>query len=116
MILKIKNLTAKTIIGVYNDEKLRRQKLVVNAELDYDEGKSPQSDSINDTMNYHPICDKITYLLESGDFHLIEYVCEEIGKICLSTPQVRSAKIEVDKPEAPLKGVDSVSVTKIFTR
>lgn len=116
MILKIKNLTGKTIIGVYSDEKLRRQKLVVNAEIDYDAGMSGQSDSINDTMNYHPICDRITELLENGDFHLIEYVCEEVGKICLSYPQVRSAKIEIDKPEAPLKGVDSVSVTKVFVK
>ncbi len=114
MLLKIKDLTAKTTIGVYDNEKLRQQRLVVNIEIDYDEGKSTQSDSINDTMNYHPICDRITELLEDGDNHLIEFVCEKIGAICLSYPQVKSAKVEVDKPEVPLKSVRSISVTKEF--
>ncbi|MDX1949373.1 MAG: dihydroneopterin aldolase [Rickettsiales bacterium] len=116
MLLKIKDLTAKTTIGVYDNEKLRQQRLVVNIEMDYDEGNSCNSDNINDTMNYHPICDEITALLENGDNHLIEFVCEKIGKICLSYQQVRSAKVEVDKPEVPLKSVRSISVTKQFFR
>ncbi len=116
MLIKIKDLTVATIVGIYAEEKQRRQKLVINAEVEIKTGNVSEIDSIKQTMNYHPVCDEIRTFLENGNFEVIEHVCHQIGKICLSYESVISARVEVDKPEAPIKGIRSISVSEFFKK
>ncbi len=116
MIIKIKNLHCETVIGVYQSEKTQKQPLVVNVKIDYDEGKSPITDNIEDGMNYHLIVDKIKEHIESRNFELVERVVEEVGEIVMSYNKVRSCKVEVDKPKGPIEFIDSFSVSKKFKR
>lgn len=116
MLLRIKDLTVDTLIGIYAEEKQRRQKIVINAEIEFKTGNVANVDNIRETMNYHPLCDNIREFLENGNFEVIEHVCHQIGKICLSYEPIISAKVEVDKPEAPIKGIKSVSVSEVFRK
>jgi len=71
MIIKIKNLKVDMIIGVYEFEKQNKQLVIVNLEIDFDEGKAPETDNIEDTLNYHPLCTDITNMLTEKPYELI---------------------------------------------
>jgi FolB domain-containing protein len=116
MITRIKNLTTNCIIGVYELEKKKKQKLIVNAKIEFDEGLASETDNINDTQNYHPICDGIIKILNEGNFELLEKAVTEVGKFILSFPKIVSVDVEIDKPEAPIEGIESISVSKFFTK
>jgi FolB domain-containing protein len=116
MIVKIKNLTVEGTLGIYEFEQRKKQRIIVNLEIDFDEGNSQISDSIHDSMNYHPICDGITKMISEGTFQLIERVAYLVGQQVLSYPQVRSVKVEIDKPDAPIIGLESVSVVGFYGR
>ncbi len=116
MIIKIKNLAVNMILGVYEFEKQGTQKVIVNLEIDFDEGNAAETDNIKDTLNYHPICDDVTAILKDRPYELIETVVEKIGKYILSYEIVNSVNVEIDKPEAPIEGVESLSVSKLFKK
>jgi 7,8-dihydroneopterin aldolase/epimerase/oxygenase len=114
MKIKIKDLTCETIVGVYASEKKVNQPLVINVSIDYNEGESPRTDRIADTLNYHKVVDKISAHVRGTKFDLLEKVVEDIGNIVLSFERVKGCKVEVDKPNAPIEGLRSISVSKKF--
>jgi dihydroneopterin aldolase/2-amino-4-hydroxy-6-hydroxymethyldihydropteridine diphosphokinase len=114
MIIKIKNLTTHMILGVYEFEKRQKQKVVVNLEIDFDEKDAAITDDISDTLNYHPICDKVTEILQEKPYQLIETVVQKIGDYIMDFEIVNSCIVEIDKPEAPIDNVESLSVTQHF--
>lgn len=116
MIIKIKNLRVEAVIGVYDTEKKYKQPLLINLEIDYNEGVAPKTDRIDDTLNYHTVTDRVREYVENTKFDLLEKLVEEISKIVLSYEKVHSVSIQIDKPEAPIQGIESVSVSKIFKK
>lgn len=116
MKIKIKDLKIQGIIGIYQKEKLEKQTILVNLEIDYDEGDSKNSDNIDEGLNYHPICEYIRNLIENNQYGLIEKLVNDIGNYVISLDKVKTAYVEVDKPEAPIEGLRSVSVSEIFSK
>ncbi|GAB4310955.1 MAG: dihydroneopterin triphosphate 2'-epimerase [Candidatus Sumerlaeia bacterium] len=115
MIIRIKNLRLRCLIGINDWEREHKQDVVVNAELEFDGGRAAQSDNIADTVNYKTITKKIIALVESAQYGLLEKLCAEVLDICMSDPRVRRATVEIDKPGA-LRYCDSVSVTAAAQR
>jgi dihydroneopterin aldolase len=74
MKIKIKNLTQKMMIGVYDTEKIKPQSVIVTIEIDFCEGGSASTDDINDTLDYGLICKSIKKILLSRHYELIETV------------------------------------------
>lgn len=116
MLIKVKNLKCETVVGVYEAEKKRKQPLVINLRIDYDEGNSPKSDNVNDTLNYHPIIEAIKNHIESTEFDLVEKAVADIGAIIMAYDKVRWCRVEAAKTKGPVKYIDSFSVTQTFRR
>lgn len=116
MIIRIKNLKCETIIGVYPAERSSKQILIINMKIKYDDGVAAESDDIKDTINYHEVVDKVRGLVESSQYNLLETLVEKIGETILEYKKVISCEIEIDKPNAPIENIDSVSVSKKFKR
>jgi dihydroneopterin aldolase len=74
MKIKIKNLTQKMMIGVYDTEKIKPQSVIVNIEIDFYQGDSASTDDINDTLDYGLICKSVKKILLSRHYELIETV------------------------------------------
>ena len=109
MIIRIKNLRLRTIIGIFDWERKHPQDVVINATLEFDGEKAAASDRIEDTVDYKDLNKKIVSLVENSQFFLIEKMAQEILNLILDHPRVKSARVEVDKPLA-LRFSDSVSV------
>ncbi len=109
MLIRIKNLKVKTIIGIYKfEEKIQRQ-LIFNAELEIKKSKAPQSDKIKDTVDYDDII-KIIKNIAKKRFSLIEKMAEEITKEIMKNKIIWRCKLEIDKTKL-YDDVDSCSVT-----
>jgi dihydroneopterin aldolase len=96
MLIRVKNLKLKTIIGVYEWEKHVNRDLVFNIEVEIKTIKSISSDNLSDTVDY----DEIVEIVKKNctkRFFLIEKMAGEILKEIMKNKKVLRCKIEIDK-------------------
>jgi dihydroneopterin aldolase/D-erythro-7,8-dihydroneopterin triphosphate epimerase len=94
----LKDITFQGIIGILPEERVNKQKIVINLELFCDISKAGKSDDINDTVNYKEIFDQIEDCIKNN-YLLVEKLAEEIAKICLINDKVLEVMVRVEKPE-----------------
>ncbi len=109
MMIRIKNLRLRTIIGIFDWEREHKQDLVLNLAIEFDGSKPGQSDQIEDTVDYKKITKRIIETVESSQYFLLEKLAQEILHLVMADSKVLKAKIEIDKPGA-LRFADSVSI------
>ena len=110
MIIKIENLRLRTIVGIFDWEKEKKQDITINIEMDFDGRNAAISDNIDDTIDYKSLNKRIISFVEEGNFNLLEKISSDIADIIMEDSRVISAKVKVDKPGA-LRFADSVSVS-----
>lgn len=113
--IHIKDLLLRCIIGINPDEREKKQDVIINVTLFADLSTACRSDSIDDTVNYKSIKNKIVSLVESSFFFLIEKMAEEIAGLCLECDGVQSARVLVEKPGA-LRFARSVGIEIFRTK
>ncbi len=111
MIIKIENLKLRTIVGIYDWEKEKKQDVIINIEMEFDGTKAIETDSIDDTIDYKTITKEIIEMVEGQEFNLIERIAGDAMKIVMRNDKVQKASVRVDKPGA-LRFTDTVSVTQ----
>jgi D-erythro-7,8-dihydroneopterin triphosphate epimerase len=109
VIIRIKNLRLRAIIGVNEWERKERQAVIVNAELQFDGARAIVSDNLEDTIDYRTISRRLIEHTENSEYLLIEALAGNLLKVCLDDPRVERARIEVDKPNAT-RSADSTSI------
>ncbi len=115
MIIKIENLKLRTIVGIYDWEKEKKQDVIINIEIEFDGTKAIETDSIDDTIDYKTITKEIIEMVEGQEFNLIERIAGDAMKIVMRNDKVQKASVRVDKPGA-LRFTDTVSVTQTDQR
>lgn len=109
MIIKIKNLKIKTIIGTNDWERKKKQEIVINVQIEFDGKKVSNTDNVKDSINYKILNKKIIALVESSDFYTLEKLSNAVLKLIIKDKNILKAMVEVDKPRS-LRHTDSVSV------
>jgi FolB domain-containing protein len=115
MIIRIKNLRLRAIVGVNPWEREQAQEVVLNIELEFDGAKAAASDRIEDTVDYKRLKRQIMQEVEASKYFLIETLAARALEIIRAEPLVTRATVEIDKPSA-LRFADSVSVSCEFTK
>ena len=101
--VKIERLELDCIIGINPWERLPKQQITVDIELDTDLTAAGKSDSIEDTINYRTIAKTVTTEVEKSDYGLVESIGAKIADICLEDDRVFSVRVTVRKPGAVRK-------------
>ncbi len=96
----IKDLLLRAIVGINDDERVKRQDVLVNVELEADCRPAAASDDIADAVNYRDIAKETIDLVETSEFFLVERLAEEIARVCLKDARVRRVRVTVEKPTA----------------
>ncbi len=96
----IKDLALEGIVGIKPDERVKRQPILVNAELFVDTSKAAHTDDIDDAVNYRTITKAMIAHIEAGEPMLVERLVQELADICLEDTRVQKVKISVEKPGA----------------
>jgi len=107
--IHIKNLRLRTYIGFNEEEKIKKQDVVINLTIEYDAAQAMQSDKVDDAYNYKILTKKVINLVESRQFNLLEKMASEILALIKQTEAVVAAQITIDKPHA-LRFSDSVAL------
>lgn len=115
MIIRVKNLHLRALIGVNDWERTERQAVIVNAEIEFDGEAAIASDHIDDTIDYRSISKKLIEHTENSHYELIEALAGNLLKLIMEEPRIQRARIEVDKPNA-IRSAESTSVEVMASR
>jgi dihydroneopterin aldolase/D-erythro-7,8-dihydroneopterin triphosphate epimerase len=107
--IHIKDLLLRTIIGINEEERIKRQDVLINITL-YTDHSPAISDDIVDTTNYRALTKQIIQMVEESSFFLVEKMALEITNLCLADSRIERAVVTVEKPGA-LRFARSVGVT-----
>lgn len=115
MIIRIKNLRLRAIIGVHEWERRAKQEIIVNIAMDFDGSAAARTDDLSDAVDYAAIKHRLLEKVEQTEFFLLEKLVEYILDIVMEERRITSATVEVDKPHA-LRFAESVSITSTRQR
>ena len=113
--IHIKDLTLKTIVGIFAWERVKKQKIVINLWMDYDAGQAIKTDQIEHAVDYKAITKLIIKDIQASHFFLIEKLAQKVVDIAFSDRKVLKVMVRVDKPGA-LRYARSVAVEFVKKR
>lgn len=106
----IKGLKTKCVIGDYEWERKRPQRIILDLELETDLSDACESDVLDKNMlNYNQLAKDILKFVEKSSYHLIETLAEAIANLCFEKFPVESVRVRLAKPAA-IKAADAAIV------
>ena len=105
----VRDLLVRTVVGIFDWEQKKKQDVLLNIGLHTDLKAAGESDTIDDTVDYKQLRNRIVSAVEEGRFSLIEAIAEQVSRICLSEDKVQQVQVTVDKPGA-LRFASSVGI------
>ncbi|MDR3325729.1 MAG: dihydroneopterin aldolase [Rhodospirillaceae bacterium] len=103
----VNDLELQASIGVYNYEKIGKQRIRIN--LDLVVHQNVTTDNFSDVLCYEIVVDKIRNVIECNHVNLLETLALYISTICLEDKRVKFAKVRVEKLDV-FSDVTSVGV------
>ena len=95
----VRDLECLALIGIYDHEKLKPQRIIVNIDLSVKETEGKMADEISHVVSYEIIAQKVEGILAEGHINLVETLCEKIAQSCLKDKRVLAARVRVEKPD-----------------
>lgn len=95
----INNLILIASIGVYEQEKKNKQKIIVNLEILLTNDTEPQNDNLIETQDYSQFRKCVTDIIESQHFDLLEILTKQIYSTIIENEFVLGVKVNISKPD-----------------
>ena len=111
----IKDFIIDEIIGFYEHEKIKKQKIKFNIVLDVNQNSVPNERDIKSIVDYEKITNKLKNLTKSKKYNFLESLAEDSFKEIFDDKRINSVTIKIEKPEA-IKNAKSVGVEVFKTR
>lgn len=92
MKVKIKNLTLNCIIGILPEERVNKQRVIINASFEYNYIN-------NDFINYAEVTNEIKNALKNEKFELIEEALEFLNNLLNNLYKIENLDLEIIKPD-----------------
>ena len=108
-IVFIKDFIINEIIGFYEHEKIKKQKIKFNIVLDVNQNSVPDERNIKSIVDYEKITNKLKNLTKSKKYNFLESLAEDSFKEIFDDKRINSVTIKIEKPEA-IKNAKSVGV------
>ena len=106
----IHGLCVNMYAGIYDFEKQKPQRVIINVEIDVSSNKNKEIKNIDDVLSYETICNEIKNICQKQHYDLIETLAEEICTMCLNQKQAQSVTLSIDKPDI-IKDTKTVGIT-----
>jgi len=104
----IKDLAVFYCVGVPDEERAQPQRLLLSIEMEHDFARAAKSDSLDQTINYFAVSQRLIGFGENRNWKLIETLAVEIAEMILREFKPQRVSVEVKKfviPEAAHVGV-----------
>lgn len=101
--------------GVFDFERERGQRFVVDLTCTLDLAPAARSDDLAHTIDYGTLAQAVVADIQGDPLNLIEALADRIARTCLVHDAVRSVEVTVHKPQAPVP-VEFADVAITLTR
>ncbi len=108
-IIYLNDLRIDTVIGIYEWERRSRQTLVFDLEMATDIRHAAETDTIEDTLNYGAVAERLMDYVSGSEFHLIETLAERVADIIVDEFNVPWVRLRLNKKGA-VRGVRDVGI------
>ena len=95
----INNLILIASIGVYEQEKKIKQKIIINLEILLTNDTEPKSDNLQQTQDYSQFRKCVTDVVDSKHFDLLEILTKKIHTVISKNKFVLGVKVNITKPD-----------------
>lgn len=99
-IVFIRQLAVDMVIGVYDFEKVKLQRLLIDIEMGTDVCAAASNDDLTQTIDYAVVSQRVTEMLQKNPIELIETVAARVAELVLTEFPARAVRVQVDKPSA----------------
>jgi dihydroneopterin aldolase len=95
----IEGLQVYSLIGVYDWEREKKQRLLVDMELFTDLSRAAKSDRVSDTLNYAEVASCIEQVADVSEFELLEALANAIVSKVFAGFPVQKISLKLSKPD-----------------
>ena len=95
----INNLIILASVGVYENEKQNKQRIIINVELLLSNDTEPKQDNLEATQDYSQFRKCLIDIIESQHFHLLEVLVGNVHSTLMRNSYVIGAKVKISKPD-----------------
>jgi len=96
----IKNAPFWCSIGIREEEREKKQEIILDVELYTSVIKAAETDHVDDTIDYTEVYDHIRKEIEKKHYNLIETLAESVAQRIISTFHISRVSVRVKKPAA----------------
>ena len=111
----IKDFTINEIIGIHQNEKINKQKIIFNIVIDVNQNIYPDENNLSSIVDYEKITNKLKKLAINKKYNFLESLAEDSFDEIFSDKRINSVKIKIEKPEA-IVNAQSVGVEVFKSR
>ena len=111
----IKDFTINEIIGIHQNEKTNKQKIIFNIVIDVNQNIYPDENDLSSIVDYEKITNKLKRLARNKKYNFLESLAEDSFNEIFSDKRINSVKIKIEKPEA-IANAQSVGVEVFKSR
>ena len=94
----IHNLELMSSIGVYENEKINKQKIIIDIDILLTNSSEPKIDDLKETQDYSQFRNEIKKIVESQHFQLLEILVGKIHANLMEKDFVTGASVKISKP------------------
>ena len=109
MMIQIKSLRLRTIIGIFDWEREITQTISIDLQMEFDIGRAAASDDIADALDYKAVAKRLIAFVGESRFQLVETLAERIAAILREEFDVPWVRVTVNKGGA-VRGASGVGV------
>jgi dihydroneopterin aldolase len=106
----IEQLELNIIIGVYDWEKLKPQRVLVDIAMAWDTRPAGEGDDLSLALDYKAVVDRVEELASTKPFELVETLADRIAQLLEDEFRVSACRLKVSKPDA-IKNAAAVGVS-----
>ena len=111
----IKDFIIYEIIGIHQNEKINKQKIIFNIIINVDQNILPDESNISSIVDYERITNKLKSLVKYKNYNFLESLAEDSFKEIFEDNRINSIKIKIEKPDA-IENAKSVGVEVFKSR
>ena len=111
----VTDLMLLIFIGIHNFEKIKKQKVKFNLNIDINPFLFPSENKMNSIVNYETIIKIITKLTKNKHYELLESLAEDIFNELFENINIKKIKIKIEKTQI-IKNTSSVGIEIIKKR
>jgi dihydroneopterin aldolase len=105
----ISDLALLMSIGIHDFEKIKKQEVKFNINIDINPLLTPIENELNSIVNYETVVKDVTRLTKNKHYELLETLAEDIFFILFKNTNIQKIKIKIEKTQI-IKNTSSVGI------